>query len=216
MGEIPQELLDELLADYERPEDLVGPDGLLKELFGRLVETAAGAELTDHSGYEKGDTDGRGSGNNRNGTTSKTLLTDHGEVPVAMPRDSNGSFDPKIVEKGQTHFDGFDDKIISTYAGGMTYEEIRGHLADIYGISISKDSLPRSPTLSSTMSDRGRTGPLDPCYPIVWVDALVVKIRTDGVVRNRPPIWCWDSTSRAAKRLWAYGSGKEASRRSSG
>ena len=104
MGEIPQELLDELLADYERPEDLVGPDGLLKELFGllkelfgRLVETAAGAELTDHSGYEKGDTDGRGSGNNRNGTTSKTLLTDHGEVPVAMPRDRNGSFDPKIV-----------------------------------------------------------------------------------------------------------------------
>ena len=119
MGEIPQELLDELLADYERPEDLVGPDGLLKELFGRLVETAAGAELTDHSGYEKGDTDGRGSGNNRNGTTSKTLLTDHGEVPVAMPRDRNGSFDPKIVEKGQTHFDGFDDKIISMYAGGM-------------------------------------------------------------------------------------------------
>jgi transposase-like protein len=100
MGEIPQELLDELLADYERPEDLVGPDGLLKELFGRLVETPAGAELTDHLGYEKGDPGGRGSGNSRNGTSSKTLLTDHGEVSVAMPRDRDRSFEPRIVEKG--------------------------------------------------------------------------------------------------------------------
>lgn len=105
MGEIPQELLDELLADYEWPEDPVGPDGLLKQLFGRLVETAAGAELTDHLGYERGDVDGRGSGNSRNGTSPQTLLTDHGEVPVAMPRDRDGSFEPKIVAKGQTHFE---------------------------------------------------------------------------------------------------------------
>ena len=113
MGEISQELLDELLKDYESPEDLVGPDGLMKQLFGRLVETAAGAELTDHLGYEKGDVAGRGSGNSRNGTSSKTLITDHGVVPVAMPRDRNGSFEPKIVGQGETHFDGFDDQNIS-------------------------------------------------------------------------------------------------------
>ena len=124
MGEIPQELLDELLADYQRPEDLVGPDGLMKELFGRLAEIAAGSEFTDHLGYERGDDAGRGSGNSRNGMTPKTLLTEHGEVPVEMPRDRNGTFEPQIVEKGQTHFDGFDDKIISMYAGGMTYSEI--------------------------------------------------------------------------------------------
>lgn len=186
MGEIPQELLDELLADYERPEDLVGPDGLLKELFGRLVETAAGAELTDHLGYEKGDAGGRGSGNSRNGTSSKTLLTDHGEVPVDMPRDRDGSFEPRIVEKGQTHFDGFDDKIISMYAGGMTYAEIQGHLGDIYGVEISKDFITRVTDAVLNDVNAWQNRPLDPCYPIVWVDALVVKIRTDGVVRNRP------------------------------
>ena len=134
MAEIRQELLDELLADYENREDLVGPDGLIKQLFGRLIETAAGAELTEHLGYERGDPAGRGSGNSRNGTTPKTLLTEHGEVPVEMPRDRNSSFEPKIVEKGQTHWDGFDDKIISMYAGGMTVEEIRGHLEEIYGV----------------------------------------------------------------------------------
>ena len=186
MGEIPQELLDELLADYEKPGDLVGPDGLLKELFGRLVETAAGSELTDHLGYERGDEAGRGSGNSRNGMTPKTLLTEHGAVPVEMPRDRIGSFEPQIVEKGQTHFDGFDDKIISMYAGGMTYSEIQGHLGDIYGVAVSKDFLTR--VTDAVMDDvrLWQNRPLDPCYPVVWVDALVVKIRTDGVVRRRP------------------------------
>ncbi len=186
MAEIRQELLDELLADYECPEDLTGPDGLLKELFRRLVETAGGAELTDHLGYEKGDRAGRGSGNSYNGTTPKTLKTDLGEVRVEMPRDRNSTFEPKIVEKGQTHWDGFDDKIIAMYAGGMTVEEIRGHLAEIYGISVSKDFI-------STVTDKvlddvraWQTRPLDDCYLVVWIDALVVKVRVDGVVRNRP------------------------------
>jgi len=184
--DISQELLDELLADYEKPEDLVGPDGLLKQLFGRLVETAAGAELTAHLGYEKGDPAGRGSGNSRNGAMSKTLKTEHGAVPVDMPRDRNGTFEPQIIEKGQTHFDGFDDKIISMYAGGMTYSEIRDHLADIYGVEVSKDFLTK---VTDAVLDDVKTWqnrPLDPCYPVVWVDALVVKIRTDGVVRRRP------------------------------
>jgi putative transposase len=186
LAEIRQELLDELLVDYERPEDLTGPDGLLKELFRRLVETAGGAELTDHLGYEKGDRAGRGSGNSYNGTTPKTLKTDLGEVRVEMPRDRNSTFEPKIVEKGQTHWDGFDDKIIAMYAGGMTVEEIRGHLSEIYGIGVSKDFI-------STVTDKvlddvraWQTRPLDDCYLVVWIDALVVKVRVDGVVRNRP------------------------------
>jgi putative transposase len=175
-----------LLADHERPEDLVGPDGLMKQLLGRLVETAAGSELTDHLGYERGDEAGRGSGNSRNGTTPKTLLTEHGEVPVEMLRDRTRSFEPQIIEKGQAHFDGFDDKIISMYASGMTYSEIQGHLGDIYGVDVSKDFLTR--VTDAVMDDvrLWQNRPLDPCYPIVWVDALVVKIRTDSVVRRRP------------------------------
>ncbi len=186
MAEIRQELLDELLADYEEREDLVGPDGLIKQLFKRLIETAAGAELTEHLGYEKGDPAGRGSGNSRNGTTPKTLLTEFGEVPVDVARDRNSSFEPIIVEKGQTHWDGFDDKIISMYAGGMTVEEIRGHLGDIYGVEVSKDFI-------STVTDQvledvraWQHRPLDECYLVIWIDALVVKIRVEGVVRNRP------------------------------
>jgi putative transposase len=186
MGEIRQELLDELLADYKGREDLVGPDGLIKELFKRLIETAAGAELTEHLGYERGDVAGRGSGNSRNGTSPKTLVTEHGEVPVAIARDRNGTFEPVIVAKGQTHWDGFDDKIISMYAGGMTVEEIRGHLGELYGVDVSKDFISR---VTDRVLDDVRlwqSRPLDECYLVVWIDALVVKIRVDGVVRNRP------------------------------
>jgi putative transposase len=186
MAEIRQELLDELLADYTSREDLVGADGLIKQLIGRLIETAAGAELTEHLGYERGDRAGRGSGNSRNGSTPKTLLTEHGELPVQIPRDRNSSFEPIIVEKGQTHWDGFDDKIISMYAGGMTVEEIRGHLEEIYGVTVSKDFI-------STVTDKvlddvraWQARPIDDCYLVLWIDALVVKVRVDGVVRNRP------------------------------
>jgi putative transposase len=186
MAEIRQELLEELLADYKDRQDLVGPDGLIKHLFRRLIETAAGAELTDHLGYERGDAAGRGSGNSRNGTTPKTLLTEFGEVPVEVPRDRNSSFEPQIVAKGQTHWDGFDEKIISMYAGGMTYDEIRGHLTEIYGVDVSKDFIT---TVTDQVLDDVRAWqnrPLDDCYLVVWIDALVVKVRVDGVVRNRP------------------------------
>jgi putative transposase len=186
MAEIRQELLDELLADYTDRDDLVGADGLLKQLVKRLIETAAGAELTEHLGYERGDVAGRGSGNNRNGTTPKTLLTDFGEVPVDVARDRNGTFEPQIVEKGQTHWDGFDEKIISMYAGGMSYEEIRGHLGELYGVNVSKDFISR--VTDKVLDDvrAWQTRPLDECYLVVWIDALVVKVRVDGVVRNRP------------------------------
>jgi putative transposase len=186
MAEIRPELLEELLADYDKPEDLTGPDGLLKELFKRLIETAAGAELTEHLGYERGDPGGRGSGNSRNGTTPKTLHSDHGDIGVDIPRDRDSSFEPRIVAKGQTHWDGFDDKIISMYAGGMTVEEIRGHLAEIYGVEVSKDFISR--VTDSVLDDvrAWANRPLDACYPVMWIDAIVIKVRIEGVVRNRP------------------------------
>lgn len=184
--EIRQELLDELLSDYETPEDLTGPDGLFKHLFGRLIETAGGAELGMHLGYEKGDPVGRGSGNSYNGTSPKTLKTEMGDVGVDMPRDRNSTFEPQIIAKGETHWDGFDDRIISMYAGGMTVNEIRDHLTEIYGVTVSGDFIS---TVTDQVLDDVRAWqnrPVDECYPVIWIDALVVKVRVDGVVRNRP------------------------------
>ena len=104
---IRKELLDELLADYESPDDLTGPEGLLKQLTGALVERALGGELTDHLGYAEGDSEGHGSGNSRNGTTPKRLITEQGEIPIDVPRDRNGTFEPRLVKKHQRRFDGF-------------------------------------------------------------------------------------------------------------
>src|ERR1700750_537779 len=139
---ITPELLDQLLANYERPEDLTGEDGLFKQLKKALIERALGAELTDHLGYEKGDPAGRGKGNSRNGTRSRTVPED-GEVEIAVRRDRAGSFEPQLIAKGQTRFDGFDDKILSLYARGMTVREIQGHVAELYGTEVSPDLISR-------------------------------------------------------------------------
>src|SRR5947199_3079896 len=127
---IAPELLDQLLANYEKPEDLMGEDGLFKRLKKALIERALGAELTEHLGYEKGDPVGRGSGNSRNGSSAKTILAGDGEIEIAVPRDRAGSFEPRVIAKCQTRFDGFDGKILSLYARGMTVRKIQGHLAD--------------------------------------------------------------------------------------
>ena len=129
---IREELLDELLADYEKPEDVIGENGLLKRLTMRVLERAMNAELSDHLGYEKHDPAGYHSRNSRNGTTSKTLRGNFGTVELETPRDRAGTFEPKIVAKGQTRFTGFDDKIISMYARGMSTREIQRHLEEIY------------------------------------------------------------------------------------
>src|SRR6266568_3783892 len=131
---ITPELLDQLLANYEKPEDLTGADGLFKQLKKALIERALGAELSEHLGYEKGDPAGR-----RNGTSAKTVLTDDGEIDIAVPRDRAGSFEPLLIAKGQTRFDGFDEKILSLYARGMTVREIQGHLSELYGAEVSPD-----------------------------------------------------------------------------
>src|SRR3954471_18623158 len=180
---ITPELLDQLLANYEKPEDLTGDDGLFKQLKKALIERALGAELTEHLGYEKGDPAGRGRGNTRNGTSSKTVLTDAGEVELSIPRDRAGTFEPKLIAKGQTHFDGFDDKILSLYARGMTVREIQSHLEEMYGTEVS-------PTLISSVTDAvmdevkaWQARPLDALYPIVYLDCLHAKVRDGGAVR---------------------------------
>jgi putative transposase len=182
---IDLKLIDKLLADYKKPEDIIGENGLLKQLTKAVLERAMQAEITEHLGYEKHDQAGNNSGNSRNGKTTKALKGDFGEVPLETPRDRNGTFEPKIVAKGQTRFTGFDDKIVSMYARGMSTREIAGHLEEIYGVEVS-------PTLISSVTEavmeevKGWQGrPLEPVYPIVYLDALYVKIRDAGHIRNR-------------------------------
>jgi len=183
--EIRKELLDELIRGYEKPEDLIGEAGLLKQLTKALVERAMSAELTHHLGYEKHDPAGYNSGDSRNGTTPKTVKGEFGEVLVETPRDRNGTFEPKILPKRQTRFDGFDEKIVSMYARGMTTREIQGHLEEMYGVEIS-------PALVSEVTDAvtdevkaWQSRPLEPIYAIVFLDALYVKMRHEGRVENR-------------------------------
>ena len=182
---IKPEHLDELLAGYEKPEDLLGEDGLFKQLKKALLERALGAELTHHLGYEKGDPVGRGTGNNRNGSYAKTVLTEDGSVEIDVPRDRNGSFEPQIVAKGESRLDGFDDKIISLYARGMTVREIQGHLRELYAVDVSPDLISRVTDAVLDEVREWQNRPLDTVYPVVFFDALRVKIRDESVVRNK-------------------------------
>ncbi len=182
---ITPELLDKLLANYTKPEDLTGENGLFKQLKKALIERALGAELSEHPGYEKGDPAGRGTGNSRNGTSSKTILTDDGEIDITVPRDRAGSFEPQLIAKGQTHFTGFDDKILSLYARGMTVREIQGHLAELYGTEVSPDLISRVTDAVLDEVREWQNRPLDPVYPVVFFDALRVKIRDEGLVKNK-------------------------------
>ena len=182
---ITPELLDQLLANYSRPEDLTGENGLFKQLKKALIERALGAELTEHLGYEKGDPGGRGTGNNRNGTSSKTILTEDGEIEIAVPRDRAGSFEPQLIAKGQTRFDGFDEKILSLYARGMTVREIQGHLAELYGAEVSPDLISRVTDAVLEEVREWQSRPLDAVYPIGFFDAMRVKIRDEGLVKNK-------------------------------
>ncbi len=182
---LDNDLLDKLLEGYQKPEDLIGENGLLKQLTKALVERALNAELTHHLGYDKNDPEGRGSGNSRNGRSRKTLKGDFGQVEIEVPRDRQGEFEPQIVGKHQRRFSGFDDKILSMYARGMTTREIQGHLQDIYGVEVS-------PSLISEVTDavveevqEWQNRPLERIYPILYLDALFVKMRHEGRVENR-------------------------------
>jgi len=182
---IRRELLDELLAGYSKPEDLTGPEGLLKQLTGALVERALEAELTDHLGYDEHAVEGRGSGNSRNGSGSKTLQTEQGPVPIEVPRDRNGTFEPQLVKKHQRRFTGFDDKILGMYARGMSVRDIQAQLSELYGTEISPDLVSSVTDAVVVEVQAWQARPLEPVWPIVYLDALVIKVRDQGVVGNK-------------------------------
>ena len=140
------ELLDELMKNYKKPEDLIGEKGLLKQLTKALVEKAMKVEMTEHLGYDKHDPAGKKSGNSRNGNSKKTIKGEFGNLEIEVPRDRNSTFEPVIIRKGETRFTGFDDKIISIYARGMTTRDIQAHLQEMYGVEVS-------PTLVSQVTD---------------------------------------------------------------
>jgi transposase-like protein len=176
-------LLDELLKDYSDPKEILGENGLLKVLQKKLVERALEAELSHHLGYEVND---KASGSNRrNGKGQKTVQSDSGQFAIEVPRDRDGSFEPQIVKKRQRRLAGFDEKVLSLYSGGLSTREIQIQLEELYGVEVS-------PTLISNVTDAvldevkaWRSRPLEAVYPIVYFDALVVKSRQDGSVKNK-------------------------------
>ena len=179
-------LIDQWLAEhYEHPQDILGKEGLLARLTKAVVERALGAELTHHLGYAKGGTPVGEGGNCRNGTSAKTLLGEGGRVEIAVPRDRQSTFEPRLIAKGQTRFEGFDAKIIALYARGMTVREIQGFLLDQYQVEVGHDfiSTVTDAVLSEVVEWQNR--PLERLYPIVFFDALRVKIRRDGAVHNQ-------------------------------
>lgn len=183
---VSEEALDALMARVEAEgAELLGPDGLLSQVTKAVLERALAEELTDHLGYEKSDRAGWGSGNSRNGITPKRLHTEIGTLDLEVPRDRNGSFEPRIVPKGTSRLDGFNERIIALYARGMTVRDIRAHLAEIYDVDVSPDLISKVTDAVFEELEEWRNRPLDSVYPIVYIDALNVKIR-DGIVQNRP------------------------------
>ncbi len=180
---LPADLIDGLLADYKKPEDLLGEEGLLKQLTKAIVERALEAEMTEHLGHGKHQPVENEAGNTRNGKSQKTLKGDFGALPIEIPRDRQGTFEPQLVPKHQTRWSGFDDKILSLYARGMTVREIQGHLEEMYGTEVS-------PALISSVTDAvidevktWQARPLDEVYAIVYLDCIHVKVRDAGAVR---------------------------------
>jgi len=183
--EIDTKLIDELLKGYRKPEDIIGENGLLKQLTKALLERAMNAELTHHLGYEKHDPKGYHSGNSRNGTSEKTVKGEFGELELEVPRDRNGTFEPLIVPKYQSRFTGFDDKIISMYARGMTTRDIEAHLKELYGVEVSAGLISQVTDAVSEEVKSWQNRVLEAVYGIVYLDALYVKMRYEGRVENR-------------------------------
>jgi putative transposase len=182
--EISDELLDALLAGASTAQEIAGPGGVLGELTRRLLNRALQAELTAHLGYERHQAPPGGADNARNGQPSKTVITEHGPIRIRSPRDRNGTFAPQIVKKRQTRFVGFEEKVISLYARGLSTREIQGHLAEIYGTEVSPDLISRVTDAVMADAKAWQNRPLERVYAIVYLDAMIVKIRDGGVVKN--------------------------------
>jgi transposase-like protein len=208
-----QQLAEQLLAQAkEQGVDLVGPNGLLNQLTKNVLETALEAEMSEHLGYDKHDPVGRGSGNSRNGTRSKTVLTEIGPVEIEVPRDVDSSFEPQIVRKRQRRLNGIDQIVLSLTAKGLTTGEVAAHFDDVYGAKVSKDTISRiTDKVVGEMSEWSNR-PLERVYPVMFIDAIHVKIR-DGQVSNRP-IYVAIGVTVAGERdilgLWAGDGGEGA------
>jgi putative transposase len=189
MASPKDEIIEGLLKDIDfsklTTEQITGESGLLKQLTKRIVEKAMNAEMKDHLGYDINNPDGNNTGNSRNGTSKKKILTELGDVDIAIPRDRNGEYEPQIIKKHQRRFEGFDDQIISMYGRGMTTRDIQGHLKDIYGVDVSPDLV--SNVTDEVLKDvkEWQNRLLEKTYPVVYFDALVVNGRTEGKVAKK-------------------------------
>jgi len=182
---IDNELIDNLLKNYTKPEDLIGENGLLKQLTKQLLERAMAAEMTEHVGYDKHDALGNNSGNSRNRKSAKTIKGTFGELELETPRDRNGTFEPQIIEKHQTRFTGFDKNIISLYSRGLSTREIQQHLEEIYGVEVTAGLIS---SVTDEVIDEVKTWQnrqLEAVYPIMYLDAIQFKVRDNGHVRNK-------------------------------
>jgi len=185
-GRLDQSVAEELVARARADGvDLVGPGGLLGDLTKQILETGLEVEMDEHLGYPKHDATGRDGGNSRNGTRSKTVITEVGPVDIEVPRDRDSSFEPATVKKRQRRLNGVDSMVISLTAKGLTTGEVQAHLAETYGTDVSRETI--SKITDRVLDDLAdwQNRPLDRVYPVVFIDAIVVKIR-DGQVANRP------------------------------
>ena len=184
---LDEAVLDRLMEQVDAEGlQLLGPNGVLTELTSRLLNRAMAVELTEHLGYEQGDRAGWGSGNSRNGTTPKTVLTDAGPVPVAVPRDREGSFEPKLVGKHQRRLNGFNDIVIGLVARGVSTRDVASHIREAYGAEVSAELISKITDAVLPELRAWQSRPLDAVYPIMYLDAIVVKVRSEHVVANRP------------------------------
>jgi putative transposase len=185
MRDIRPEVLDALLSGYEKPSDLLGEDGIFRQLKKRLLERALTAEMSEHVSYEKGERSGRRGTNNRKGHTTKTVLTDEGSVPLLAPRDRDGTFEPAIVPKGVTRLAGFEAQVISLYARGPSVRDVQAHLRQMYQVEVSPDLISRVTDAVHEDLLAWRNRPPNAVYLVVFLDALGMKIRHDRVVKNK-------------------------------
>ena len=182
LPDIPSDLLDQLVTGPMTAESV---DAVMRKFKKAILERALGAEMTHHLGYAPGADKPPGSANHRNGSSGKTVLTDEGALRIEVPRDRAGAFEPQIVGKHERRFTGFDDKIIALYSRGLTVREVQAHLQEMYAIDVSPDLISKVTDAVMAEVTAWQTRPLEPMYPVVFFDALRVKIREEGVVRNK-------------------------------
>ena len=182
---ISDKLIDQLLDGCDSPEDILGETGLLKQLTKKVAERALEAEMEAHLGYAPNDSTGNNSGNSRNGKTKKTVRSTNGDIELDIPRDRNGSFEPKLVRKGERQLNGFDERIVALYARGMTTRDIQAYLEEAYGVEVSPVFISQVTNAVMDEVKAWQHRPLAKLYPVVYLDCLVVRSRDSGVVQNK-------------------------------